>query len=267
MLVATQRIRTKAFVRALPIATLVCSCAIGSRAEQLPASDAATPDATARPDASQPPSDSSPDAGCAIHAGVTPVLDGSDDLAAYPTTQQLTPAAMLGSDAAAIVWDRDRIYITVRSPAFAAPYVPLHIYLEATPTVEAVTSTGKEYAGLTPQLPFSPTHVIAVRRVSDSGTGGYDGVFVPTDGWQTRVLALESDTLSSSSELSVSVPWSALGTCPTALRMALHVVHGQAANEWKVLVPSTHTPWQMPGGGFYEIDTTADPNVTNWSLR
>lgn len=266
MLVATQRIRTKALVRALPIATFVCSCAIGSRAEQLPASDAATPDTTAPPDAAPLP-DSPPDAGCAIHPGVTPVLDGNDDLAAYPSTQRLTPAAMLGSDAAAIAWDRDRLYITVHSPAFAAPYEPLHVYVEASPAGEAVASTGKEYSGLTPVLPFSPTHVIAVRRVSDAGTGGYDGVFVPTDGWQTRVLALESNTFSSSSELSVSVPWSALGSCPTSLRMALHVVHAQAANEWKVLVPSTHTPWQMPGGGFYEIDTTADPNVTNWSLR
>ena len=269
MVRATQRFRTKALVRALPIATLVCSsCAIGSRAEQLPASDAATADTALRPDAAPVVTpDASPDAGCAIHAGITPVLDGMDDLAAYPATQQLTPAAMLGADKAAIAWDRDRLYITVYSPAFDAPYKPLHIYVQAQPVGDPVASTGKEYGGLTPTLPFSPTHAIAVRRISDSGTGGYDGVYVPTDAWETRTIALESNTFSSSSELSVSVPWSALGTCPTALRMALHVVHGVSANEWKVLVPSTHTPWQMPGGGFYEIDTTADPNVTNWSLR
>lgn len=267
MLVASQRIRAKALVRALPIATFVCSCAMGSRAEQ-PPEDARTTDA--RPDATTPVS--TPDAaldaaGCAIHTGMTPVLDGTDDVAAYPSTQHLTPAAMLGPDAVAIAWDKDQLYVTVRSPAFAAPYEPLHIYVEAAPTAEPVASTGKEYAGLIPQLPFTATHLIAVRRVSDAGTGGYDGVFVPSNGWQTRTLPLDSNTFSSSSEVSVSVPWTAFGTCPTSLRMALHVVHGQSANEWKVLVPSTHTPWQMPGGGFYEIDTTADPNVTNWSLR
>lgn len=253
---------------ALPIATLVCSCATGSHGEQ-PVPDAATtmtrPDAAAKPDASA--ADAAVDAGCAISQGVTPALDGSDDLAAYPSAQQLTPAAMLGSDAAAIAWDRERLYVTVRSPAFAAPYEPLHIYVEAMPTAEPVASTGKEYGGLVPRLPFSPTHLIAVRRVSDSGSGPYDGVFVPANGYQTRTVALDTDTFSSSSELSVQVPWSAIGGCPTSLRIALHVVHAQSGNEWKDLVPSTHTPWQMPGGGFYEVDTTAPPDVTNWSLR
>jgi hypothetical protein len=253
----------------LPIATLVCSCATGSHDQPVP--DAATmtrPDATTRADATPVlPPDAAIDAGCAIHEGVTPVLDGVDDIAAYPASQQLTPAAMLGADAAAIAWDRDRLYVTVQSPAFAAAYEPLHIYLEVAPTGDPVASTGKEYAGLIPKLPFSPTHLIAVRRVSDSGSGPYDGVFVPTNGYQTRTVALDTDTFSSSSALSVQVPWSAIGGCPTSLRIALHVVHAVSGNEWKDLVPSTHTPWQMPGGGFYEVDTTAPPDVTNWSLR
>lgn len=225
------------------------------------------PDAT-RPDAAAVVSpDAAIDAGCAINAGVTPVLDGTDDLAAYPQAQRLTPAAMLGADGAAIAWDHDRLYITVKSPAFATAYEPLHVYLEAAPAAEPVASTGKEYAGLTARLPFTPTHLIAVRRVSDSGTGPYNGVFTPANGYQTRTVALDTDTFSSSSELSVQVPWSAIGGCPTSLRIALHVVHAVSGNEWKDLVPSTHTPWQMPGGGFYEVDTTAAPDVTNWSLR
>lgn len=257
---------------ALPIATLVCSCATGSHGEQ-PVPDAMTrPDA--RPDAAAVVTpDAAPDAAvdepsCAINAGITPVLDGTDDLDAYPATARLTPAAMLGADGAAIAWDRTRLYITVKSPAFVAAYEPLHVYLEAAPSLgEPVASMGKEYSGLTPRLPFTPTHLVAVRRVSDSGTGPYDGVFEPANGYQTRTVALDTDTFSSSSELSVQVPWSALGGCPTSLRIALHVVHAQSGNEWKDLVPSTHTPWQMPGGGFYEVDTTAAPDVTNWSLR
>jgi len=63
------------------------------------------------------------------------------------------------------------------------------------------------------------------------------------------------------------VPWNAIGNCPTHLRLAVHVVHAVSANEWKDLVPSTHTPWQSPGGGYYEIDLSGAPAVTSWSLR
>ena len=110
---------------------------------------------------------------------------------------------------------------------------------------------------------------VHVRRVSDAGPGAYNGVFVPSDGWTTRTLALDDATFASADQrtLSVSVQWSALGGCPTSLRLALHVVHGALANEWKDLVPTTHTPWQMPGGGYYEIDLTASPAVSGWSLR
>ncbi len=68
-------------------------------------------------------------------------------------------------------------------------------------------------------------------------------------------------------QLSVQVPWSALGGCPTSMRLAVHVVNAVAGNEWKDLVPTTHTPWQAPGGGYYEIDLTADPSTANWVLH
>ena len=215
------------------------------------------------------PVDASPDAGCAISQGMTPALHGDGDLAAYPSAQQLAPGAMLGSDGAALAWDPTNLYVTVSSSAFTNAYEPLHIYIEANTDAAATPASGKEYGGLIPHLPFSPTHVIAVRRVSDSGTGAYDGIYVPTDGWQTRTLALDSATLVASDQktLSVTVPWMAIAACPTSLRLAVHVVHGVASNEWKDLVPSTSTPWQAPGGGYYEIDTTAAPAVTNWSLR
>jgi hypothetical protein len=217
--------------------------------------------------------DASPDAviaACAISEGLTPTLDGIDDLAAYPSAQHLSPGATLGSDAAAIVWDTTNLYATVTSSGFTNPYEPLHIYIEATAALGTVEpSMGKEYSGLTPQLPFAATHLVAVRRVSDSGTGAYDGVFVPGDGWMTRTIALDAATIVASDEktISVTVPWTALGNCPTALRLAVHVVHGVNANEWKDLVPATHTPWQSPGGGYYEIDLTGAPAVTSWSLR
>lgn len=235
--------------------------------------DAALPDATrqndaAAPDAAQITADAPPDAGCAISNGTTPMLDGADDLAKYPAAQRLVPGATLAADGAALAWNRTHLFVTVSSIAFGAAFEPLHVYVETGAALAGpLAAQGKEYGGLVPALPFSPTHLIAVRRVSDAGTGGYDGVFVPTDQWQTRTLALEADTYAAPTELSVRVPWAALGGCPAQMRLALHVVHGVAGNEWKDLVPTTHTPWQTPGGGYYEIDLTGPQDVASWALR
>ncbi len=256
-----------ALLAVLPFAT--GGCAIGRR---LTGDDEGEPPADAsEPDTALPVEPDAAVAACAIAAGLSPALDGVDDIAKYPAAQQVTPGAMLGTDAAALAWDRDQLYVTVTSSAFTGAYEPLHVYVETAQTLSAPTSgAGREYGGLTPALPFTPTHVIAVRRVSDSGTGGpYDGVYTPDDGWMNRAFALDPTTFSSADQktLSVRVPWSALGGCPSAMRLALHVVHGQVANEWKDLVPSTHTPWQSPGGGYYEIDLTGELAVSAWTLR
>ena len=261
--------RAALWLVALPIATL--GCARG--ASQGPSDAAVLPDTTeadAAPDAATATTDAPPDAGCAISAGAAIALDGVDDLAKYPASQLLTPGALLGADLAAVAWTTTHLYVTMASNAFAAPYVPLHVYIEASSALAMSTAAhGKEYSGLTPAVPFSPTHLVAVRRVSDAGTGAYDGVFVPSDQWMTRTIALDTDTFASADQrtLSVRVPWSALGGCPTVMRLALHVVHAQSGNEWKDLVPSTHTPWQMPGGGYYQIDLTGSQAVTGWTLH
>jgi hypothetical protein len=205
---------------------------------------------------------------CAISNSATPTLDGNNDIAKYPASQRLSPGAPIGSDAAAVAWNQMHLYVTVSSIAFGSAYEPLHVYVQTAATLPAaIAAHGKEYSGLTPALPFSPTHLIAARRISDAGTGGYNGVFVPADQWQTRTLALETDTYAATTQLSVRVPWSALGGCPGQLRLAVHVVHAVAGNEWKDLVPSTHTPWLAPGGGYYEVDLTVIPAVASWVLR
>lgn len=255
---------------ATALAIGVAGCARGSSPEAPP--DAPAPDATA--DAPAP--DSAPDAplpdapGCAISPGMTPALDGVNDLADYPAGQQVTPGAMLGSDGAALSWDAQRFYVTVQSTAFANAYEPLHIYIETADALAPATpSQGKEYSGLVPQLPFTPTHLIAVRRVSDAGTGPYDGVYIPDQQWQMRAtpLAEGTDVLAASDEISVQVPWAALGGCPHAMRLVVHVVHAQPGNEWKDLVPATHTPWQAPGGDFVELDLTGSPALTTPASR
>jgi hypothetical protein len=214
--------------------------------------------------------DASPDAGCAISVGLTPQLDGVADLDDYPAAQRLAPGAQLGSDAVAIAWDASRLYITASSTAFEADYKPLHVYVETgTALPSAVPGSGKEYSGLTPMLPFTPTHLVAARRTT--GATPYNGVYLPAASWTTRDTALQpgADVFVSADHrtLSIAVPWAALGGCPTALRLAVHVVHAVSANEWKDLVPASHTPWQAPGGGYYEIDLTGTPAVSGWALR
>ncbi|HEY5947443.1 MAG TPA: hypothetical protein VIV40_18195 [Kofleriaceae bacterium] len=260
---------------ALPIATLGCARGASAGADAL--EDVANTDARARDaattDVSQITADAAtdavaPDAGCTISNGATPTLDGNNDIAKYTAAQRLSPGAMIGADSAAVAWDRTSLFVTVNSIAFGAAYEPLHIYIETGATLAtSIAAHGKEYGGLTPALPFSPTQLIGVRRISNAGTGGYDGVYVPNDVWQTRTTSLDTDTFAATTQISVRVPWSALGGCPTQMRFALHVVHAVVGNEWKDLVPTTHTPWQMPGGGYYEIDLTGPAEVASWTLR
>lgn len=230
--------------------------------------DAAGPDAAIDAPADAPP-------GCTISTGDSPVLDGAGDLAAYPASQVLTPGVpLVAADRVAITWDPMYLYVTVTAGSFADPFKPLHVYLQTGTTLPAATpSTGKEYGGDTPFLPFAPTHLVAIRRQDDAGTGAYDGVYVPGDPvtWSTRTFGLVPGThvfaSADNGTLSVRTPWAALGGCPTAMRLAAHVVHGDVANDWKDTVPATHTPWMTPGGGHYRIDLTADPAISGWTSQ
>ncbi|MBZ0121729.1 MAG: hypothetical protein K8H88_32330 [Sandaracinaceae bacterium] len=214
--------------------------------------------------------------GCGIAVGDTPAIDGSGDIAAYPTSQVLTPGVTLSStDVAAITWSSSHLYVTMTSDAFTDASRPLHVYLELGTTLGAVEpGTGKEYGGNLPTLPFRPTHLIAIRRTSDLGPPGpYDGVYVAIDGWTTPSSALveATDVFASADQrtLSVRIAWSAVGSCPLRMRLAAHVVYGAPLSgmEWKDAIPSTHTPWTPSGGAFYEIDLTADPTVSSWTVR
>lgn len=213
--------------------------------------------------------------GCGvISAGHTITLDGVGDAGEYPASQVLTPGAALGAgDTFALTWDREHLYVTVVSSAFEDGFKPLHVYLEAASALgPAARTTGKEYGGLTAVLELAATHVIAVRRTSDSGTGPYNGVYTASSGWVDRATPLEVGSgywvSADHRTMSVRVPWTALG-CPSALRLSAHVVNQTLANEWKDLVPATATPWGEggSGGGHYEIDLSLDPATANWILR
>ncbi len=261
---------------ALRNATVMAACVAGCARGGMERIDARLAPDTAV-DAPRQARDAAPDAhlvspdappACAISAGMSPALDGTGDMAKYPSGQHVTLGAMLGSDDAAVAWDKEQLYITVTSSAFTSAYEPLHVYLEAASGLGvAVPSQGKEYSGLVPQLPFTPTHLVAARNTS----AGYDAVYTPASTWDTVAMPLASGTdvwLSSDSQtLSLRVPWTALGGCPTHLRLAAHVVHAVTGNEWKDLAPATATPWQAPGGGYYEIDLTGSTAVASWALH
>ncbi len=264
--------------RLIPLACSAGLALAGCSSAQSAPPDARRVDAAAGPDAAEPIDaavDAAPDAasGCAISAGDTPVLDGTGDLAAYPASQVVTPGVPLASgDRVAITWDPTYLYVTVAAASFADPFKPLHVYLETDTTLPAATpAMGKEYGGDTPFLPFAGTHLIAVRRTDDAGTGPYDGVYQPGAPitWATRTFALLPGThvfaSADNGTLSVRTPWAALGGCPTTMRLAAHVVHGDVANDWKDVVPATHTPWMTPGGGHYRVDLTADPAIDGWT--
>lgn len=206
-----------------------------------------------------------------ISVGDTVVLDGDGDLTAYASSQRLTPGGTLApTDAFGIAWDQDYLYLTLVSPAFGDGFKPLHVYVEARTSLPAAAmTTGKEYSGETPVLGFMATHLIGMRRTSTGGDGvPYNGLYVPSDGWLNRTVALDEGVdlwvSSENTAMSARVAWTDLG-CPTVLRLTTHVVNAEPANEWKDFLPLTATPWMAPGGGYFEIDLTADPDVAGWT--
>jgi hypothetical protein len=251
-------------------AALVDARATDGATADSPIADARTDGATL--DAAGPDAAAGIDAGCTIAGGPDVVLDGTGDLAAYAAAQAVPlGAAFSVNDAVRLTWSPAALFLTVRSSIFSDGSRPYHLYVEAGTALAAATpSAGKEYGGLTAALDFTPTHLIAFRRTDDFGSGAYDGVYRAggAQPWTDRTTALipgidvfASDDLA---ELSVRVPWSALGGCPTQLRVAGHLIYGAVANEWKNVLPGAHTPWSAPGGAHYTIDLTGAPAVSSW---
>src|SRR5690606_12727320 len=166
-------------------------------------------------------------------------------------------------------WDADYLYVVVQSMAFADPYRPFSLYLEAAngPAGAAVAGTGIEYSNLVPALPFTPTHLVSVRPLSDDGSGPWNGIWSQSGGTWTRQQGLLPQTewwyAAGTHQLSFRIPRHAIGS-PTHLRIAGHAVNAVAANEWKNLVPMGHTPWSG-GGTYHEIMLSGPTAATNWT--
>ncbi|MCK6524356.1 hypothetical protein L6R49_23365 [Myxococcota bacterium] len=214
-----------------------------------------------------------PRAGAAA-ASVTPAvaLDGVNDIDA------VNPAAVVSLGAGletwsriGLTWDAEALTLVVNSRAFEEDFTPFVLYVEAD-FGAATPTTGLEYSGLTPALPFTPTHTITLRRESDGGDGlgPWAGVWAWTDaGWSQRLRfepAVTMFTAADNHTLSVRAPWAAFGS-PETLRIAGHVVWARPSEEWKELVPYNHTPWASSVSGYAELDLSDPPEVSLWTVR
>ena len=160
----------------------------------------------------------------------------------YPAAQQLAPGAALGADGAAIAWDRTRpLHHGAPRTRSSSAYEPLHIYLEAGTALARRVAVDRQ--GVQRARPAAAVHADRADRGAPRHRRRHrrrtTACSSPDGGWTTRAtpLAPGTDVFASADErtLSVAVPWTALGGCPTALRLAVHVVHASAGNEWKEL--------------------------------
>ncbi len=201
-------------------------------------------------------------------AGDTIVFNGTNDFDKYPLEQTLTPGVTQQTwERFALTWDADYLYVTMVAIAFEDANKPVHVYVEAGSSLGAATpSTGKQYSGLTPNLPFTPTHLIAGRQQSN----GYSGVYTPASSWGNQIAQFQDgvDVFVAADHHTVSMRVSRyLLGCPTTLRLVAHVVNATTGNEWKDVVPTSHTPWAANPNDYYEIDLDADPAISGWASK
>lgn len=195
-------------------------------------------------------------------AGDLVALDGQDDLSDQGPAQQVAPGAPLQEWSRwALSWDEDFLYVTLATEAFEDPYKPVMLYLGAAEQAASPGAGELEYSGQVAELPFAPEFLISARRLSDDGAaeGPWNGIWRwEQGGWvRQRRLAPGQQWWISADEhvLSMRVPLAALGA-PERVRLVGHVVNAAAGNEWKELLPASHTPWMAGGGGYLELDLT-----------
>lgn len=202
-------------------------------------------------------------------------FDGSNDLNKIPTKQHLTPSIQLATwEKFGWSWDADWLYIAVVSKGFEQPLRAFMLYVESinSTSTAATPSTGMTYLNLTPQLPFAPTHLIGLRERTDNndGFGPWNGVWrKESAGWvlQTRWKpGRDSFVAQDKHTISVRIRRTELGQA-TKLRIVGHLVHGGAGNEWKVTLPSTHTPWKSHTTGYIELDLGQAPGPAAWQTK
>ncbi len=192
-------------------------------------------------------------------------FDGVADGGELPAGSMAAPGAPLAawSQAGAALTD-DHLLLTLVSPAFEQAFRAWVVYVQAfdgAPGGPATPAPGLSYSNQTATLPFTPTHAITLRRQSDAGdaVGPFNGVWEPDGSGSWRLVgrfATGRDAFFAADQHTgaVAVPRAWLGD-PGGVRLAAHVVQDVAGNEYKDLLPATHTPWTADGGAWLDLVT------------
>ncbi|MEY3012025.1 MAG: hypothetical protein RIT45_760, partial [Pseudomonadota bacterium] len=220
----------------------------------------------------------------------TPAFDGADDLDKTPKASRLTPGITLAPwERVSLAWDARWIYGVVVSKGFEDATRAFVFYLQVVPpgaSAPPQTGQGMTYLGLTPKLPFTPEFAIGVRSGCDlgDGYGPWCGVFArdaATGAWSQRSRLAPAAALgdaglwvaSDKHTVAFRIPRAALGpaamapkpgTTAASLRLAGHLVHGGAGDEWKDVVPAFAMPWMNAATGYYVIDLGEAADASAW---
>jgi hypothetical protein len=201
-------------------------------------------------------------------------FDGVDDLNKLPGgAVDVLGTTLQPWEAVGLTWDDEALSIAWVSEAFEDDWAPAVLYIEAASTAlgAAGLAVGFEYSNQIPDLPFTPTHAIALRAVSDAGAG--EGPWNGVRSWDgadwTVTWRLEAGAdvwlAADRHTLSTRIPRDQLGD-PRWIRMAAHVVHAQPGQEFVDTWPVGHAP-AGGGGAYYEIDLQGSTDVGGWTLR
>lgn len=202
-------------------------------------------------------------------------FDGNNDLNKLKSTQIVKPGIPLETWARfGMTWDKDWLYIAIVSKGFEKPLKAFLLYLETTKGSfsAARSSRGMTYLKQQSHLPFTPDYVLGVREQTDinDGFGPWNGLWKKTSGgWSLqRRFKPGRDTFVASDKhtISIRISRSLLGA-PTKLRLSGHLIHAVSGHEWKVVLPSNHTPWKQKSSGFYEVDLSQTSSTNQWKTR
>ncbi len=201
-------------------------------------------------------------------------FDGKDDVDKLGADQQIVPGVTLAPwERFGLRWDSERLYVAVVAKGFEDPARAFVLYLQTDPAGAAQLSVGMTYAGLTAELPFTPTHAIGMRAQSDldDGYGPWSGVFArdAAGGWHVERRfepGIAVWTAVDAHTMAAVIPRSALGGAKQ-VRVAGHLVHGGAGTEWKDVVPAGHAPWQAQATGYLVVDLGAEVPASGWAAE
>ncbi len=202
------------------------------------------------------------------------IFDGSEDLGKLSPDQQVEPGAPLEPWSRwGLEWDDRFLYVALVSPLFQDDFKAAMVYIEPVldERPESLTRQGVDYSGQRAVLPLDASYMISWRWQQSGAAGDepWSGVYTWRDGSWQRVWGMTpGEHLWGASDrhtMSVRVPLGLFGPA-RRWRLVGHAIHGEPGEEWKELLPASHTPWDG-GGGAIEIDLDGAHGQENWMVE